>query len=71
MRIVVKKLNDDVAPKRLERFALSQEIIGKHGSFSRIHPGHSACHRLPASPRTHPNQLQQMFAPRAPNQCTQ
>jgi hypothetical protein len=52
-RVVVQKLNDGVAPDRLEGLPLVQEVISQRGSSSRVQPdqsGHPASRPHPCCP---------------------
>src|SRR6185437_169211 len=51
MRVVVKELDDDIAPDRLKRLALSQEFVRKQRSTSGIQSDRCSRHGLPPRPR--------------------
>jgi hypothetical protein len=42
MRVVVKKLKDDVSPDGLERLSVTQELIREQGSGDGVQPDHGA-----------------------------
>ena len=52
VRVVIKELDDDVAPDRLKRLPFRQKLICKRGGTSSVQPDRSCHHRLLPVPLT-------------------